>query len=96
MKPKLHTSLLTIILLAFSQLVLGNSFLSAANNFNNEATASFWSKHEANWKQIENFNNDPFWISSKKSSNATTASYANETIPSGSLVIAMVYYTDIG
>ncbi|MDP5094155.1 MAG: Ig-like domain-containing protein, partial [Polaribacter sp.] len=77
MKSKLHTGLLTILLVAYSQLILGNSFYVTEGNFNEKESSSFWNKHESNWKNIENFNQDSFWKQLSISRDAKKISASN-------------------
>ncbi|MFY9242052.1 MAG: hypothetical protein WAO74_03395, partial [Polaribacter sp.] len=99
MTTKLHKSIYFLLLIVFSQTAFGNSLLLASNEVTSNENISFWSKHESNWKKIENFNDNPFWKKStteklnKSAANSLdeleSAAFANETIPSGSLVIPM-------
>ncbi|WP_445752749.1 collagen-binding domain-containing protein [Polaribacter sp.] len=90
MKSKLHTSLITFLLIAYTQLISGNSFFVSKSNLDYKQSYSFWNKHESNWDNIEKFNQDSFWKkSSENLKNKFEDTFVNELIPTGSLVIPM-------
>ncbi|MGK0414487.1 MAG: hypothetical protein ACJA1B_002712, partial [Polaribacter sp.] len=96
-----HLNLAILFLLSIAFTLNANPKNSAFNLNVNESTESlntFYSLYEKNWKNTLNFNSDVFWAQKNNKSKKQTAEsinrfetafFTSETIPSGSLVIAM-------